>query len=73
MSQHKRFADGKVSLPQKQFLRFEKCGDRRPAIVESEAAIVHVIYRLFMEGMTPSAITKRLKEEGILTPCGKTV
>lgn len=71
--QRKRFADGKVSLPYKQFLGFEKGEDGRPAIVESEAASVRMIYRLFMEGMTPSAIAKRLIEKGILTPGGKTV
>ncbi|MDD4135420.1 MAG: recombinase family protein, partial [Eubacteriales bacterium] len=71
--QRKRFADGKVSLPYKKFLGYEKGEDGRPAIVESEAVIVRMIYRLFMEGMTPSAIAKRLKEAGILTPGGKTV
>lgn len=69
----KRFADGIVSLPYKQFLGFEKGGDGRLAIVESKAANVRMIYRLFMEGMTPSAIAKRLMKEGILTPGGKTV
>ncbi len=71
--QRKRFADGKVSLPYKKFLGYEKGEDGRPAIVESEAASVRMIYRLFMEGMTPSAIAKRLMEAGILTPGGKMV
>jgi site-specific DNA recombinase len=71
--QRKRFADGKVSLPYKKFLGYEKGEDGRPAIVESEAVIVRMIYRLFMEGMTPSAIAKRLMEAGILTPGGKMV
>ena len=49
--QRKRFADGKVSLPYKNFLGYEKGEDGYPRIVESEAKIVRDIYRLFVEGM----------------------
>ena len=71
--QRKRFADGKVTLPYKKFLGYEKGEDERPKIVESEAAIVRMIYQWFMEGMTPSAIARRLMEKGIPTPANKTV
>lgn len=69
--QRKRFADGKVSMPYKQFLGYEKGEDGTPKIVESEAKIVRMIYRMFMEGKTPSIIAKNLTASGIKTPAGK--
>jgi site-specific DNA recombinase len=54
-------ADGKVSLPYGQFLGYRKGEDGLPEIVESEAETVRMIFRLFMEGKTPSAIAKLLK------------
>ena len=70
--QRKRFSDGKVSMPYKRFLGFEKGEDGTPKIVEKEAEIVRMIYGMFMEGKTPSAIAKQLTEKGIPTPGGKT-
>ena len=69
--QRKRFADGKVSLPYKNFLGYEKGKDGVPKIVEKEAKIVRLIYRLFLEGKTISAITKHLTDNKIPTPAGK--
>jgi site-specific DNA recombinase len=69
--QRKRMADGKVSLPYGQFLGYRKGEDGLPEIVESEAETVRMIFRLFMEGKTPSAIAKLLKAKGILSPGGK--
>jgi DNA invertase Pin-like site-specific DNA recombinase len=69
--QRKRFADGKVSMPYKRFLGYEKGGDGAPKIVESEAEIIRLIYRLFMEGKTSSAIAKYLAASGIPSPGGK--
>ena len=69
--QRKRFADGKVSLPYKHFLGYEKGEDGVPKIIESEAKIVRLIYRLFLEGKTISAISKHLTNENIPTPSGK--
>jgi DNA invertase Pin-like site-specific DNA recombinase len=69
--QRKRFADGKVTLPYRQFLGYEKGEDDLPKIVEKEAKIVRQIYKLFLEGMTPSAIARHLTQMGILTPSGK--
>ena len=69
--QRKRFADGKVSLPYKNFLGYEKGKDGVPKIVEKEAKTVRLIYRLFLEGKTISAITKHLTDNKIPTPAGK--
>ncbi len=43
----------------------------RPAIVEEEAAIVRLIYRLFLEGKTQAGICKHLECMGIASPGGK--
>ena len=69
--QRKRFADGKVSLPYKRFLGYEKGKDGVPKIVEKEAKVVRLIYRLFLEGKSASAIAKHLTSEKIPTPAGK--
>jgi site-specific DNA recombinase len=69
--QRKRMADGKVSLPYSQFLGYKKGEDGLPEIVESEAEIVRIIFRLFIEGKTPSAIARYLEAKGILSPGGK--
>ena len=69
--QRKRFADGKVSMPYKQFLGYEKGEDGTPVINEEEAAIVRLIYQLFLEGKTPAGICRYLDAQGIPTPSGK--
>jgi site-specific DNA recombinase len=69
--QRKRMADGKVSLPYSQFLGYKKGEDGLPEIVESEADVVRIIFRLFIEGKTPSAIAKFLETKGKLSPGGK--
>lgn len=71
--QRKRFADGKVSLPYGQFLGYEKGEDGLPKIVEKEAAVIRLIYKLFLEGKTPSGIAKHLTVNKIPTPGGKEV
>ena len=72
--QRKRFADGKVSLPYKQFLGYEKGENGYPKIVESEAKIVRKIYDLFyFSGKTPTYIATHLTEHKIPTPAGKEV
>ncbi len=71
--QRKRFADGKVSLPYKQFLGYEKGENDLHKIVEKEAAVVRLIYKLFLEGKTTSGITKHLTINEIQTPAGKEV
>ena len=69
--QRKRFADGKVSLPYKSFLGYCKGANGLPEIVPEQAEVVRRIYKLFMQGKTPSGIAKLLTEEGIPTPGGK--
>lgn len=69
--QRKRFADGKVSLPYKRFLGYEKGEGEVPKIVEDQAKIVRLIYKLFLEGGTPTSIAKQLTSQGIPTPSGK--
>lgn len=69
--QRKRFADGKVSMPYKHFLGYEKGEDSQPKVVDAEADIVRLIYRLFIDGKTASGICKYLEELQIPTPSGK--
>lgn len=69
--QRKRFADGKVSMPYRHFLGYRKGADGLPEIVPEEAELVKQIYKLFMQGKTPHAISKILTAEGIPTPAGK--
>ena len=71
--QRKRFADGKVSLPYRHFLGYQKGPDNLPEIVEEEAVIVRLIYRMFLYGKSPSAIASHLTDEGIPTPGGKAI
>lgn len=67
----KRFADGKVSLPYKRFLGYEKGDDDLPEVVEEQAVTVRLIYSLFLSGKTTSAIAKILTEKAIPTPSGE--
>ena len=70
--QRKRFADGKVSLPYRQFLGYRKGANGLPEVVPEQAEIVKRIYSLFMQGKTTCAIAKLLTAEDIPTPGGKT-
>ena len=69
--QRKRFADGKINLPYKQFLGYKKGENGLPEIVPEEAEIVRLIYKMFMQGKTVNAIAKHLMNEGIPSPSGK--
>ena len=69
--QRKRFADGKVSMPYKHFLGYRKGENGEPEILEDEAIIVRRIYRLFLEGKTPSGIAEILTKDHVPTPAGK--
>ena len=66
----KRFADGKYSLPYKQFLGYNKGIEGNPVLVESEARIIRLIYRLFLLGDLPTVIARKLSNAGIPTPTG---
>ena len=58
---------GKVSVAWSHFLGYEKGPDGNPQIVEEEAAIVRLIYRLFLEGKTLKGIAEQLTRDGYLT------
>lgn len=70
----KRFSDGKVNLPYKHFLGYDKAPkkDDPPIINREQAVIVEKIYSMFMEGSTEGAIARSLTRDGILSPAGKT-
>lgn len=63
--------EGRVYLPYKQFLGYEKGTDGRPQIVESQAETVRLIYALFIEGLMPGGISRELTSRGIPSPAGK--
>lgn len=69
--QRRRFAEGKVTVPFKRFLGYDRGEDGGLVINEKEAAIVRRIYEAFLNGATPYAIAKALTEDGIPTPGGK--
>ncbi|MCM1530398.1 MAG: recombinase family protein [Alistipes sp.] len=69
--QRKRMADGKVTIPYGRFLGYRKGDDGLPEIVPEEAEIVRLIYRSFMEGLTPNKIAQMLMKQNIPAPSGK--
>jgi DNA invertase Pin-like site-specific DNA recombinase len=71
--QRKRMADGKVNMPYKRFLGYERGADGTPMIAEAEAATVRQIYALFLGGESYRGIAEYLTKQGIPTPGGKTV
>lgn len=73
--QRKRFSDGKVSLPYKHFLGYER-GENKgdpPVVNEEQAKLVRRIYHLFMSGKTTGGIARILTAENIPTPSGKKI
>ena len=71
--QRARFASGKVTMPFKHFLGYDRGEDGSPVVNDEQAEIVRRIYRLFVDGKTVSAIAKALTGEGIPTPAGRRV
>lgn len=72
--QRKRFADGKVSFAYSRFLGLDKDKETGKFVVNQEQAeTVKLIFRLFLEGMTPHSIAAELTRRGIKTPAGKDV
>lgn len=68
--QRKRFADGRYHMPYKQFLGYKKGANGEPELVEEEAKIIRIIYRLCLEGYSASSIAKQLTDAKIPTPAG---
>lgn len=69
--QRKRFADGKVNMAYSQFLGYRKGEDGKPEIDPEEAKTVRLIYSMFMDGKTVTAIARELTKQGVLTPTGR--
>ena len=69
--QRKRFADGKVSMPYKTFLGYEKNEDGTIKINEEEAKVIRRIYYQFLKGDSVGKIANELTSGGIKTPAGK--
>lgn len=67
----KRFADGKVSLPYKNFLGYRKGPDDRPEIVPEEAVVIRRIYKQYLMGDSPYVIANELTRDKIPSPSGK--
>lgn len=51
--QRKRFADGKVTVPFKRFLGYDRGPDGNLVLNKDEAVIIRRIYSMFLQGMTP--------------------
>lgn len=67
----KQFSDGNVCLPYKHFLGYQKGEDGKPEVVPAEAAIIRLIYMMFLEGKTTGGIAAYLTEQGFPTPAQK--
>ena len=66
-----RMAKGKVFIPYKFFLGYEKGEDGNPQIVDREAKIVRQIYNMFLDGNTYREIANHLTLSLIPTTTGK--
>ena len=69
--QRKRFADGKVTVPFKRFLGYDRGPDGNLVLNKDEAVIIRRIYSMFLQGMTPHGIAARLTADSIKSPGGK--
>ena len=66
--QRKRFADGKVTVPFRHFLGYDRGEDGNLVLNPNEAVIIQRVFSMFLQGMTPYSIAKQLTAEGILSP-----
>lgn len=71
--QRKRFADGRYHMPYKQFLGYKKGANGEPELVEEEAKIIRIIYRLCLEGYSSSSIATQLTDAKIPTLAGLSI
>ena len=72
--QRKRMADGKVSFAYSRFMGLDKDKETGKIVVNPEQAeVVRLIFRMFLEGLTPHSIAAELTSRGIKTPGGKDV
>lgn len=71
--QRERFSKGKVTVPFKRFLGYDRGENGELVVNEKQAVTVRRIYDDFLSGKTPYAIAKALTAEHIPTPGGKEV
>ena len=69
--QRKRFADGKVTVPFKRCLGYDRGPDGNLVLNPDEAVTVRRIYSMFLQGMSPYGIATHLTADGIKSPGGK--
>lgn len=69
--QRKRFADGKVSVAYSHFLGYDKGPDGKMVVNKEEAETVKLLYKLYLSGLSMSAVAKELTKRGLKTPYGK--
>ena len=69
--QRKRFADGKVSIPFRSVLGYDRGADGSLVINQEQAKLVRRIYGMYLQGQSTYAIARKLTEEKISTPAGK--
>ena len=66
------FAQGKVQMPFKNFLGYDRGDDGKPVINEEQAEVVRAIYQMYLlDGMTSFAIAAYLNENDVPTPSRK--
>lgn len=67
----KSFADGKVKVPYKRFLGYDRGNTKGAMVVNCEqAVIVRRIFRMYLQGYTARKIAKTLESEGVVSPGG---
>ena len=66
----KRFADGKVTVPFKHFLGYDRGADGNLVVNPEQAKTVRLIYKLFLSGLSYMAIGRELMKHGIKSPTG---
>ena len=61
-----RYNQGKVSMPYKKFIGYDKV-DGRIVVVEEQAEVIRMIYKMFLrDGMSRSAIADKLNDDNVL-------
>lgn len=72
--QRKKMQDGRVTFAYSSFLGYEKDKETGKIVINEDQAItVRLIYKLFLQGLSPGAIAKELTNRRIKTPMGKDI
>ena len=66
-----RYQQGKVLVNHKRFLGYGKDEEGNLVVIPDEAKTIRRIFREYLEGQSPYAISKGLESDGILTGAGK--